>query len=433
MSFVPSASLTSTARGGGVAPPRRTRFRSRASSSRDALARHHTWRTFNPDESSSGGGRPRAARDFARGVSPPPPRAVSRGRASSSSSSRGARRALHPRRRRRRGLRRALGDGRGPRAQRRSVVRARVPLRGAPVHPRRRVARVPEPPSVLRADGHHQRLRRRAPRDDPARHRRVVRGCRIRVGGVPRRRRLRLPRRPLRRRRRRRRLAAPGVPNERGVRAVRPGRGLVRGGDRDDEELIAEDGGVVPGGGSRRAAARLVAAIPWSIKHRGQGIEGTDAAREELENVLDAPQLERLDLGSNVPMQIMTEIRGLDAMSGAKSELIYQLLMDNDLTALHKPRPDGPPRGHAHARELLATHQPRLGPVAPRPARGVRERAPDLGARPRVAVRRVAAARHRRHRDAARAAVHRDVHQAVLPGVRGGGEARDGRERGRRA
>jgi putative membrane protein len=86
----------------------------------------------------------------------------------------------------------------------------------------------------------------------------------------------------------------------------------------------------------RDAHARLVAAIPWSIKHRGQGIEGTDAAREELENVLDAPQLERLDLGSNVPMQIMTEItRGLDAMNERRVELIYQLLMDNDLTALH--------------------------------------------------------------------------------------------------
>ena len=39
----------------------------------------------------------------------------------------------------------------------------------------------------------------------------------------------------------------------------------------------------------RDAHARLVAAIPWSIKHCGQGHRGgTDAAREELENVLDA-------------------------------------------------------------------------------------------------------------------------------------------------
>ena len=43
-----------------------------------------------------------------------------------------------------------------------------------------------------------------------------------------------------------------------------------------------------------------------------------------------------MDLGANVPMQIMTEItRGLDRMNEHKVELIYQLLMDNDLTALH--------------------------------------------------------------------------------------------------
>lgn len=40
--------------------------------------------------------------------------------------------------------------------------------------------------------------------------------------------------------------------------------------------------------------------------------------------------------GVNVPMRLMTEMtRELDRMNECKTELIYQLLMDNDLTALH--------------------------------------------------------------------------------------------------
>ena len=92
----------------------------------------------------------------------------------------------------------------------------------------------------------------------------------------------------------------------------------------------------------RDTNARLVAAIPWAIKHRGQGIEGTDAARKELDKVLGQNRVDRLgcdELGrvlGNVPMKLMTEItRGLDLMNERKTELIYQLLMDNDLTALH--------------------------------------------------------------------------------------------------
>lgn len=86
----------------------------------------------------------------------------------------------------------------------------------------------------------------------------------------------------------------------------------------------------------RAEAARLVAAIPWSIKHRGQGIEGTRFAFDELSTVLTPKQMSGLDLKHNVPMQLMTEItRELDAMNEHKVELIYQLLMDNDLTALH--------------------------------------------------------------------------------------------------
>ena len=92
----------------------------------------------------------------------------------------------------------------------------------------------------------------------------------------------------------------------------------------------------------REANARLVAAIPWAIKHRGQGIEGTDAARAELENVLGRDGVHRLgmdELGrvlGNVPMKLMTEItRALDRMNEHRVELIYQLLMDNDMTALH--------------------------------------------------------------------------------------------------
>jgi putative membrane protein len=86
----------------------------------------------------------------------------------------------------------------------------------------------------------------------------------------------------------------------------------------------------------RERNARLVAAIPWAVKHRGQGIEGTPGAREELGTTLLDAELDAMDLGTNVPMQIMTEItRGLDRMNERKVELIYQLLMDNDLTALH--------------------------------------------------------------------------------------------------
>lgn len=86
----------------------------------------------------------------------------------------------------------------------------------------------------------------------------------------------------------------------------------------------------------RERNARLVAAIPWAVKHRGQGIEGTPGAREELATTLLDAELNAMDLGANVPMQIMTEItRGLDRMNEHKVELIYQLLMDNDLTALH--------------------------------------------------------------------------------------------------
>ena len=103
---------------------------------------------------------------------------------------------------------------------------------------------------------------------------------------------------------------------------------------------------------------RLCAAIPWAVKHRGQGIHGTPEAAEELETVLTPAQLARLvslfllfsyvwtismtcfflkqDPAGNVPAQLMTEItRALDRMNEHKVELIYQLLMDNDLTALH--------------------------------------------------------------------------------------------------
>ena len=67
-----------------------------------------------------------------------------------------------------------------------------------------------------------------------------------------------------------------------------------------------------------------------------QGIHGTEDASEELESVLTPAQLKKLDLMGNVPAQLMTEItRGLDRMNEHKVELIYQLLMDNDLTALH--------------------------------------------------------------------------------------------------
>ena len=81
---------------------------------------------------------------------------------------------------------------------------------------------------------------------------------------------------------------------------------------------------------------RLCAAIPWAVKHRGQGIHGTPEASEELETVLTPAQLARLDLAGNVPAQLMTEVtRALDRMNEHSVELIYQLLMDNDLTALH--------------------------------------------------------------------------------------------------
>ena len=53
--------------------------------------------------------------------------------------------------------------------------------------------------------------------------------------------------------------------------------------------------------------------------------------------VLDARQLAALDLGVNVPSQLLTEMtKSLDRFNESKVELIYQLLMDNDLTTLHK-------------------------------------------------------------------------------------------------
>ena len=52
--------------------------------------------------------------------------------------------------------------------------------------------------------------------------------------------------------------------------------------------------------------ARLCAAIPWAVKHRGQGIHGTEDASEELESVLTPAQLKKLDLAGNVPAQLMT-------------------------------------------------------------------------------------------------------------------------------
>ena len=68
--------------------------------------------------------------------------------------------------------------------------------------------------------------------------------------------------------------------------------------------------------------ARLCAAIPWAVKHRGQGIHGTEDASEELESVLTPAQLKKLDLAGNVPAQLMTEItRGLDRMNEHKVSL----------------------------------------------------------------------------------------------------------------
>jgi predicted membrane chloride channel (bestrophin family) len=87
----------------------------------------------------------------------------------------------------------------------------------------------------------------------------------------------------------------------------------------------------------RSANARLVAAIPWAIKHRGQGIEGSAVADAQLAKVLDAEQMAALDTRVNVPSQLLTEMtRSLDRFNDSKVELIYQLLMDNDLTTLHK-------------------------------------------------------------------------------------------------
>lgn len=87
----------------------------------------------------------------------------------------------------------------------------------------------------------------------------------------------------------------------------------------------------------RERNAKLVAAIPWAIKHRGQGLEGTSAARDELESVMGCDLCdELLATPGSVPGVLVTEItRGLDKMNEHRVELIYQLLMDNDLTALH--------------------------------------------------------------------------------------------------
>ena len=87
----------------------------------------------------------------------------------------------------------------------------------------------------------------------------------------------------------------------------------------------------------RGEMAQLVSAIPWAVKPRGQGIEGTQDAFDELSFYLDDECFKAIDLAKgNVPAQLMTVItRRLDQMNEHKVELIYQLLMDNDLTALH--------------------------------------------------------------------------------------------------
>ena len=84
-------------------------------------------------------------------------------------------------------------------------------------------------------------------------------------------------------------------------------------------------------------------------------------------------------------MQLMTEItRGLDRMNEHKVELIYQLLMDNDLTALHNyaartgrfAATPTPPSYARHSSALIlapAVHLERrgggAGAVGARPAR----------------------------------------------------------------
>jgi hypothetical protein len=46
--------------------------------------------------------------------------------------------------------------------------------------------------------------------------------------------------------------------------------------------------------------------VGGEVKHRGQGIHGTEDASEELESVLTPAQLKKLDLAGNVPAQLMT-------------------------------------------------------------------------------------------------------------------------------
>eukprot|EP00227_Mantoniella_beaufortii_P007641 CAMPEP_0197594574 /NCGR_PEP_ID=MMETSP1326-20131121/20869_1 /TAXON_ID=1155430 /ORGANISM="Genus nov. species nov., Strain RCC2288" /LENGTH=476 /DNA_ID=CAMNT_0043160787 /DNA_START=97 /DNA_END=1524 /DNA_ORIENTATION=+ len=83
--------------------------------------------------------------------------------------------------------------------------------------------------------------------------------------------------------------------------------------------------------------ARLIAAFPWALKHRGQGIEGSDTAAARLRGVLDPQQLAALDLQGNVAAQLLCELtHSLDVLNEAGVELIYQLLMDNDLSSLQK-------------------------------------------------------------------------------------------------
>jgi len=96
----------------------------------------------------------------------------------------------------------------------------------------------------------------------------------------------------------------------------------------------------------RSRAGRVLAALPWALKSRSQGISGTKFERVRLTSILGEEDavyfLGREDENrcmrkNNVPMQLLRELTLMvNELNKFGVPPIYHLLMDNDVTALQK-------------------------------------------------------------------------------------------------
>ncbi|KAK3270236.1 hypothetical protein CYMTET_21356 [Cymbomonas tetramitiformis] len=89
----------------------------------------------------------------------------------------------------------------------------------------------------------------------------------------------------------------------------------------------------------RERAARILCALPWALKARVQGYEGTEFAREQLTAILGRKTIEHIWRSDgrtvNVSMLLLREFNMLiNELNEHGGHPIYQLLMDNDLTNL---------------------------------------------------------------------------------------------------